>query len=182
MNRAVEFVAYQLAWFAAVIGAGAGLGWAGVAAAAPLAAWQVASAVRPARTAALGAAGLACGIVVDGGLAAFDVIRHASQPPGWTTAPPWILALWIVFAMSLHRSLDMLRGRAWIAGALGFVGGPAAYLAAARGWGAVEFIAPTPVALAWLAAAWAGALALLAVVARITWAPSPRALARDATA
>lgn len=182
MNRAIEFVAYQLVWFAAVIGAGAGLWWAGLAAAVPLAAWQVASAARPSRTALLGLAGVLCGIGVDGGLATFDVLRHAAQPAGWSGAPPWILALWAVFAMSLHRSLDMLRGRPRVAAALGLVGGPAAYLAAARGWSAVEFVAPTPVALAWLAGAWGGALAMLASLARPPSTAAQRRLAQDAGA
>lgn len=173
MRRAGEFVAYQLVWFAAVIGAGAHLWWAGPAAAAPLALWQVATAARPARTLALGISGVSCGLLVDGGLAAFDVLRHAAQPPAWP-APPWILALWAVFAMTLHRSLDMLCGRPFLAASLGLVGGPVAYLAAARGWAAVEFVPPLPVAIAWLAMAWAGALALLATVARVT-ASSPAA-------
>jgi hypothetical protein len=84
--------------------------------------------------------------------------------------------------MTLHRSLDMLRGRPLLAAALGLVGGPAAYLAAARGWSAVEFVPPVPVALAWLGMAWAGALALLATVARVPASDRSASILPDAHA
>jgi hypothetical protein len=115
---------------------------------------------------------------VDGGLAALEVLRHAAGLAGWP-APPWILALWAVFAMTLHRSLDMLRGRRLIAAALGGIGGPAAYLAAARGWGAVELVPSLPVSLAWLGVAWAAALALLATLARRDGTGTAQVLVRD---
>lgn len=166
MKAWVEAVAYQSVWFACVIGAGRGLWWPGVAAALPLAAWQVASSSRPAATATLGAAGLAVGLAVEGSLSASGLLAHAASPAGWVGPPPWILALWTVFAMTLHRSFSFLRERAWLACALGAVGGPLAYLAAARGWDAVRFADPLAASLGALAFGWALALPLLAFVAR----------------
>lgn len=170
MNRIGEFVAYQAVWFVAVIGAGAGLGWAGPLAAAPLAAWQVASAPRPPRTALLGAVGLGCGLVVDGGFAAVGLVRHAA---GGALAPAWILALWVVFAMTLHRSFALLQRRPGLAAVLGAVGGPLAYLGAARGWDAVTFAEPATAGLVALGIAWGITLPVLAFVARAT-AAEPR--------
>lgn len=169
MKNWVEAIAYQAVWFACVIGAGRGLWWPGVAAALPLAAWQVAWSPRPSATAALGAAGLAVGLAVEGGLSASGVLWHAAPgPSGWVGPPPWILALWPVFAMTLHRSFAFLQSRPWLACALGGIGGPLAYLGAARGWEAVRFAEPQITALAALALGWALALPLLAGFARAT--------------
>lgn len=48
-----------------------------------------------------------------------------------------------------------------IGAALGAIGGPLAYLAAARGWGAVIFIAPAWRAELLLAVGWAAAMLVL---------------------
>lgn len=166
MKTWVEVVAYQAVWFACVIGAGRGLWWPGVAAALALAVWQVTSSARPAATAALGGAGLAVGLSVEGTLAGSGLLAHAAAPTHWIGPAPWILALWPVFAMSLHRSFAFLQGRPWLACALGGLGGPLAYLGAARGWDAVRFAEPAWMALAALGLGWALALPLLAAAAR----------------
>lgn len=176
MKRAVEFVGYQLTWFVAVIGAGRGLWWAGVLAAAVLAAWQLGTSAHRVATASLALAGIAMGLLIDGGLAATGLLAYAaSGPEGWPGAAPWILALWAVFSMSLHCSFDALQRRPLLAAALGAVGGPLAYLGAARGWEAVAFDAPAWRALLVLSMGWALAMPALARLARATAAPRLRA-------
>ena len=66
-----------------------------------------------------------------------------------------------------------------LAALLGAIGGPLAYLAAARLAGAVAFAAPAARGLAALALGWAVALALLAQVARAGRQPG---LARESAA
>ena len=77
-------------------------------------------------------------------------------------APPWILALWALFASTLNVSLRWLRGRIVVAVVLGAVAGPLSYWAGVR-MGAVEFTQPV-VALVALAVGWAVFTPLLMVL------------------
>ncbi len=159
-------IGYQAVWFCAVIGAGDGHWWPGVAAAAVFITWQWAVSTQRAADLRLVALALLCGVVVDGALAASDWGAYAASPLGDRVAPPWILAVWMSFAMTLRVSLAWLCRRPWTALAVGALGGPLAWLGAARGWQAVVFDPPEWRALALLVVAWALAMPLLAWRAR----------------
>lgn len=163
-----NLLGYQASWFAAVIGAGRGLWWPGVAAALAFVAWQSAIAVDRRRMFAVLAIALLVGAIIDGALAYGGLLRYAAPMPSLPAggAPPWILGLWLAFAATLQRSLAFLQRRPWLAAAFGAIGAPLAYLGAAHGWQAVVFVAPSWQALLALAGAWALALPLLATIAR----------------
>jgi hypothetical protein len=162
----VQFAGYQAVWFAAVIGAGHGLAWPGIAAAAVFVAWQLAASTQRGADATLAASGLVLGGLLDGAFAASGWLQYAAPWPLAMSAPAWILALWVAFALTFSRSLAFLQSRPGTAFALGAVFGPVAYLGAARGWNAVVFAAPDEVVLAALALGWGGATLGLALVAR----------------
>jgi hypothetical protein len=177
MSFWTNLVGYQAVWFATVIGAGQGLWWPALASASAFVALQwVFSPLRTADTRLLCIA-LAAGLCIEGLLEATGWMRHAvpapALPPGG--APLWILALWAAFAMTLNHSLAYLRGRPWLAALLGVAGAPLAYLSAARGWQAVAFEAPQWRGLALLAAGWALAMPLLAMLAARWARPAPTA-------
>jgi hypothetical membrane protein len=69
------------------------------------------------------------------------------------TPPHWILALWVLFAMTLNSSLRWLRDRFFLSLCLGAVAGPLSYLAGHK-LGAVTF-PDTAHAMMVLAAGWA---------------------------
>lgn len=165
MRALANIIGYQCVWFAAVLGAVHGRWWSGVAAACAfvLAQW-IASRDRRVDTRLVVCAVLA-GIVLDGTLAASGVLRYASPQPG-LAAPLWILALWAAFAMTINHSLAFLKNSPIAALVFGGIGAPLAYFAAARGFGAVEFIAPAWRGAVALAAGWAVALVLLTFLAR----------------
>lgn len=160
-----NLVGYQVVWFVAVATAAQGRPWPAVAAALAFLLWQWR---RPpaghAADLALAGTSLALGVALDGGLAASGWLHYAAPRPG-LLAPAWILAIWLAFSTTPTRSLAFLRGRPLAAAVFGAIGGPLAYLGAARGFDAVAFAAPAWKALATLSAAWAVALGLLAVVA-----------------
>lgn len=160
-----NLLGYQAAWFAVVWSAGRGTAWIGMLACVAFIALQ--SSVSRTRAADLRAllAALACGMVVDGVAAATGVLAYASPRPG-LPAPLWIVLLWGAFAMTLNHSLAWFTSRPWTAAAFAALGGPLAYLGAARGSGAVAFAQPAWPAVAWLAVAWAIALPLLFRIAR----------------
>lgn len=161
-----SLIGYQLVWFSAVIGAGQGLAWVGVAAAAVFVVgewWASSSRGALLRLCALA---LVCGVVIDGVLSASGWAMHAAAWPLAGIAPAWILALWCAFATTLLASLAILQRRLILAMVLGAIGGPLAYLGAARGFAAITFNEPRWHAVLWLAAGWGVALPLLAGCAR----------------
>ena len=155
-----NLVGYQMTWFAVAWSAGAGRAWIGICACVAFIACQwLASHTRKADARALLAA-LACGLVIDGVMAGSGLVQYRSAAPGFP-APAWILALWAAFAMTINHSMAWFaRHRGWSA-LFAAVGGPLAYLGAARGFDALAFQPPAWPAIAILSLAWACALPLL---------------------
>ncbi|WP_395683293.1 DUF2878 domain-containing protein [Dokdonella sp.] len=160
-----NLLGYQAVWFAAVIGAARDAPWVGVGVAALFVALQLSASTERRSDLLLVLCALLVGIVLDGTLAGFGVLHYASHD-ALLPAPAWILAVWAAFAMTINHSFAFLRGRADWAVVLGAIGGPLAYLGAARGFGAVVFAAPAWHAVAMLAFGWAIALPLLALLAQ----------------
>lgn len=158
-----NLLGYQLVWLATVAGAGRGQWWPAVVAALLFCAWQFWLSWQRLLELRLLLAAAVLGALLDGGLAASGLLSYAANsialPAGG--APLWILALWCAFALTLTQSLRWLQPRPWLAMAFGAVGGPLAYLGAARGFGAVTFAGPGWMAMAWLALGWAVAIPLL---------------------
>ncbi len=162
-----NLVGYQLVWLLAVGGAARGSAWPGVAGAAVFVAWQSLASGQPAVEWRLAMLAMACGLAVDGVMAACGWARYAAAEPALPPGSPlWIEALWAAFAMTLNRSLAIAKRHALAATALGALGAPLAYYAASSHWQAVEFAAPAWRGWLWLAAGWALALPLLAGCAR----------------
>jgi hypothetical protein len=168
VNGAINFVAYQALWFAVVASAGHGRAALGMGAAALFAAVQLALSRWRLVDVRLMAAAVSLGVVIDGTLGFCGWLRYASPEPAFPPhgAPLWMLCLWAAFALTLTRSLAWLVRRPWLAALLGALGGPLAYLSAARGFAAVELAPPAARALGGLAFGWGGALLLLAHLAR----------------
>jgi hypothetical protein len=159
MAVAGNFVAFQIGWFACVLGAAHGYPLEGALVALAIVAAHIALAARPGRELALVATAAATGAVADSLLAASGWLRYDAGVLLEGTAPYWIVALWALFAITLNVSMRALRSRLWLGAVLGLVGGPAAYYAGAN-LGALTLVQLLP-ALAALAAVWALATPLL---------------------
>lgn len=160
-----NLLGYQAVWLAVAWSAGRETPWIGMLACASFIALQaLASPCRKADMCTLLAA-LGCGVIVDGVAKATGLLAYASPLPG-LPAPLWILLLWGAFAMTLNHSMAWFASRPWTSAVFAAVGGPLAYLGAARGFGAILFPQPPWPALTWLAIAWAIALPLLFRIAR----------------
>ncbi|WP_037413110.1 DUF2878 domain-containing protein [Silanimonas lenta] len=176
--RIANLLGFQAVWFASVFGAGSGRPWLGPLVASVFVAAHLAASPDRRGDLRLLALALALGAVVDSLFAASGLLRYAGAWPSDALAPGWILAMWAGFALTLHHSMAFLRGRPAAAAAFGLVGGPLAYWAAQRGFGAVAFEAGTAPALALVGLGWALALPLLYATGART--PPPRT--REATA
>ena len=160
MYNLCNFVAYQLAWFAVVIGAAHGYAWAGALAAMAVAAVHLALRRDLLELKLIGlAAGI--GLLVDSTLAMTGQVKFASAwPPD--LAPYWMLSLWVAFATTLNHSLRWLMRRPLAAAVAGALGGPLAYLAGAK-LGALTLVTPA-ITLTIISLLWTVAMVALSMV------------------
>ena len=158
----LNLLGYQAAWFIAVGFAARGLAWPGMLACLGFAAisWWT-SPLRRSDLKLIGAA-LACGLLLDGVLAATGWLRYAAPLPA-LPGPAWIATLWVAFAMTLQHSLQWLMARPLPAVLFGAIGGPLAYWGASRAFDAVVFIMPLQATLA-LALGWGIAMAAFVLI------------------
>lgn len=164
LKMAVGFVLFQGAWFACVIAAARGEPALGIGAVAVAVAALIAWSERRDVDLRLVALAIVVGAVADTLLARFGVVAYASPGSLAGSAPPWILALWALFAPMLREPMRWLHGRPMLAAAFGGVGGPLSY-AAAEGLGACTF--PDPgLAIIVLGIGWGVILPLLLALAR----------------
>jgi hypothetical protein len=164
MERAVNFVGFQCAWFACVGGAAAGRAWLALPVVIAVVGWHVARANTPRRALAVLLIAATAGALWDCVPAAAGWIVYDDGVVIERAAPWWIAALWLSFATTLNVSLRWLRGRWLVAALLGAIAGPLCYRAGAA-LGALSLADPRT-ALAAQAAAWALLLPALIEVAR----------------
>jgi hypothetical protein len=176
-----NFLIFQLAWFAAVLGAAHGRPIEGTACVLAAIGWHLAVSRRPAVEARLVLAALLLGCVAESAMVAWGPVEYTSGQP-WRSLPPyWIVALWGLLAISLNVTLRWLKGRPWLAAALGAVAGPMSFAAGVR-LGAGQFMHPAAATVA-LACLWACALpSLMALSVRYDGVGNGDAEARGAPA
>jgi hypothetical protein len=159
----INFAAFQLGWFACVLGAANDRPWAGTLVVLAVIAIHLLIARRPSLELRLVLSAMVVGLVADSLLLASAWVSYPSGSllPG--LAPYWIIAMWALFATTLNVSMRWLRNGLPLAMLLGAVGGPLSYLAGAK-LGAMQLVQPA-LALSALALIWAFALPLLTLLA-----------------
>jgi Protein of unknown function (DUF2878) len=128
----INFVLFQIGWFACVLGAARQLPWLGVLVVLAIVAWHLWQARQPKAEAILLLIALLIGGLFDQMLLSLNLVSY--QAHGWqdSLVPVWILALWAVFVTVLNVSLRWMRGRWLIAILFGAIGGPLAYMGAEK--------------------------------------------------
>jgi hypothetical protein len=155
-----NFIAYQVTWFAVILGAAGGRAWMGAALALSVTAahlWLR----RDRFELKLVALSAFIGLLVDSTLAMTGLVRFTSAWPG-DFAPYWMLSLWLAFATTLNHSLRWLMCRPVAAALAGAAGGPLAYLAGAK-LGALTIVAPATT-LPLIAMLWTPAMIALSMM------------------
>ena len=155
----VNFVAFQVGWFACVLGGAHQLPWLGTILVSIIIAVHVSRASRPRAEISLVLLAISIGSVWDSYLVWRGWLEYPSGTLIPDTAPHWILAMWGVFATTLNLSLRWLKGRWLIAILSGAIAGPLAYYAGAR-LGGVVFTEQTTALIA-LSLGWAVLMPLL---------------------
>ena len=160
-----NMVLFQFCWIAFVAGAGRGIAWAGFPALLVFAVWQIGTSAWPRADVALVAIAAVLGFAFDSAFVRAGLIDYPASAGWHGWAPPWIVGLWMAFALTLNHSLAFLKRKPLAAVVLGALGGPLAYWVAANAWHAATLVAPQSRALLALALAWGLATPVLAWIA-----------------
>jgi hypothetical protein len=153
MTILANFVAFQLGWFACVIGGAHSLPWLGTAVALLIAVWHVARAASPRDELRLLLICAGIGAAFESALVASGWVGYPSGTLIRGTAPHWLVAMWLIFATTLNVSMRWLRHRPFTAAAMGAIGGPLTYWSGER-LGGMVFVEPVAATVA-MAVGWA---------------------------
>ena len=164
-SRRLNYLLYQVGWFACVFGAVTDHPWLGAAAGAILAGLHVTWAQRRGDELVLVLSAVLAGFLVDGLQIHLGRLEFPAQPAGSPVPPLWLLVMWAQFGSTLRFSLRWLSDHWFKAVAFGALGGPLAYLGGAR-LEAVRIAEPVAQSLLGLAVLWALAVPGLAILAR----------------
>jgi len=155
----INFVAFELGWFAAVLGAAHHHVWAGVAVAALMVLLHLLMSHHFLRELQLLVGVVLLGTAWESVLAAGNIIHYPTGQLLPNMAPVWIMAVWALLATTLNVSLVFLRGRVWLAALFGAIGAPLSFMGGVR-LHALQF-PETNTALLVLAIGWAVLMPLL---------------------
>jgi Protein of unknown function (DUF2878) len=155
----INFVAFQIGWFAAVLGAAHNHVSAGVGVATLVVLLHLLMSHHMLRELKLVISVMVLGAVWDSALVMSNVIHYPTGQMLPTLAPIWIVAVWALFATTLNVSLVFLRGRPWLAMLFGAIGAPLSFLGGVR-LQALQF-PDVQLALIVLAIGWAAMMPLL---------------------
>ncbi|MEM7406709.1 MAG: DUF2878 domain-containing protein [Pseudomonadota bacterium] len=133
----LNFAGFQIVWWIAVLGAAAGQGSYGVAAAVTFAVLHFGLLRPPDGEHWLVAMTLLVGAMLDSSQFQLQLL----QLPGPATAnhaPVWLVSLWLALGLTLRHSLSWMERRPLLAGLLGLIAAPVAY----HGGAALGALAP----------------------------------------
>ena len=128
----LNFVLFQITWFASVLGSAKGYPWLGAIIVTLSLFWHLSQAKPKLIEAKWCLIALVIGAVFDQMILSLGLIQYNNN--GWSASmvPVWILALWLAFALTLNVSMRWLRGKYLVALVFGAVGGPLAYMGAQK--------------------------------------------------
>jgi hypothetical protein len=128
----INFLLFQITWFACVIGGAKHLPWLGIFLALGTLAWHFYIARNKLAELKL----LICVIVLGGLFDQYLLSSHlvSYQSHGWSNnlVPVWILGLWIGFTTTLNVSFRWMHSEWLFSAIFGFIGGPLAYIGAVK--------------------------------------------------
>jgi hypothetical protein len=168
----INYLLFQGGWFVCVLGAAAGHPWLAGASGFSLVVIHLSLVRNPTREGMLLMFSLLLGIFVDALHIGTGVLSFPTGSIHPSLPPPWILVLWLQFAMTLHYSLAWLTGRYWLGAVLGGCSGALAYWAGVR-LGAAAFDDSLFRCLLQIGLCWAIVMVILIKVAEWTAPGTP---------
>ena len=152
MNNFINFIAFQIIWFIAILGAANSIQWPAFIAVGLFCAWQLSPNRRQPHDMTLILLALFIGFIIDGIYQAAGLIEYQLAIP--YSPPFWILLLWISFALVINHSLAWLKKEPWYPVVFGLIGAPMSYYAGFR-LGSVNFPNGFAVCSIYISISWA---------------------------
>ena len=161
MQSLLNFLLFQGAWFAAILGGANGWPILGALPALGVVALHLwLNQQQLWRESVLIAAVTVLGFFIEGGFMAAGLLVFTGTEPGQIAPPVWIVALWFAFATLPNASLSWLKGRWRLQAVLGAIAGPLAYVGGAK-LGATTVAEPTHLSVFAIGLAWGLALPVI---------------------
>jgi hypothetical protein len=134
MSYLINFVLFQLAWFAGILGAAHQQALIGILVMVLCGVFHIWSLPRTSRRAEylLMFQCFCLGTLIDTVLMHAGIMVYASPNPISFLSPLWMSLLWVALAMTLNHSLGWLKNKYWLSATLGAIAGPLSYLAGVR--------------------------------------------------
>lgn len=128
----VNYVLFQVGWFACVLGAANNQPWLGFLLVLIVVMGQVFVAPLPKQAFLLITLSAVLGGLIDQLLLTQHIVAYTSN--GWSVSivPVWIIGLWVSFSSTLNVSMRWLLNKKIVAFLFGLIGGPLAYVAAEK--------------------------------------------------
>ncbi len=165
MNRWVNIIAYQVLWFALVVGTGYGWDWLGPVLLLAWLPWHARLTDSAEKDFRLFAVLIVVGPWLDTLFIQTGLVSYHGSAPVEGFAPYWIIAMWGTFALTLRHSMRWAWSNPMVALGFGAIGGPIAYVAGTR-LGAADFGSSTSASLAGIALGWGLLISLLCLSLR----------------
>ena len=163
MQLLINILGFKIGWMSSVVGAAKDMPWLGPAVLLVVLVAHLRQAERP--DLELGLV-VACGVIgawFDSILAATGWVSYPAGQIAPNLAPYWIVAMWMLFATTLNRSMSWLKGRLTLAAIMGAIAGPMSYYAGSK-LGGIAFESPVA-AMIVLSAGWAVIMPIVVVLA-----------------
>ena len=142
MALLVNFIGFQVGWFACVLGAANDKELLGMTIALGVIIYHVVTQGDLRKELKLILVALAIGLLWETWVLNLDILRYPSHPETLFWAPSWLFMMWALFATTINLSMGWLKGRWALSVLMGAVFGPLAFIGGEK-LGAVVFLDST---------------------------------------
>ena len=142
MALLVNFIGFQVGWFACVSGAANDKELLGIIIALGVIIYHVINQGDSRKELKLVLAATVIGLLWETWVLNLDILRYPSHPEALFWAPTWLIMMWALFATTINLSMGWLKGRWILSVFMGAVFGPLAFIGGEK-LGAVVFLDST---------------------------------------
>ena len=163
MALLVNFIGFQVGWFACVLGAANDKELLGMIIALGVIIYHVINQGDSRKELKLVLVAVAIGLFWETWVLSLNILHYPSHPEASFWAPHWLIMMWALFATTINLSMGWLKGRWVLAVFMGAIFGPLAFVAGEK-LGAVVFLDST-LSMITLAIGWGLLMPLLLWIA-----------------
>ena len=163
MALLVNFIGFQVGWFACVLGAANDKELMGMIIALGIVIYHVVNQGDSRKELKLVLAATAIGLFWETWVLSLNILRYPSHPEALFWAPTWLIMMWALFATTINLSMGWLKDRWVLAVFMGAIFGPLSFVAGEK-LGAVVFLDST-LSMITLAIGWGLLMPLLLWIA-----------------